>query len=124
MSYADLSDAWSDDGQTALILAARNGHLVVVEALLRAGADPNHAMSDGRTALILAAEHGHLPVVEALLRAGADPNVETISSETESKTYGTAEELDEFLDNLLARGDRLKQEIAEIGERIRKGVSA
>lgn len=122
MSHADLSDAWSDEGQTALILAARNGHLEVVEALLKAGADPDHATADGRTALIMAAEGGHATVVESLLRAGADPNLATVSMGNE--TYGTAEELDAFLDGLLARGDQLKQEIADIGERIRRSVLA
>jgi cytohesin len=122
MSHAEPSDARHDDGSTALILAAQNGHLAVVEALLKAGADAARATTDGRTALHLAAQNGHTAVVEALLKAGADPNSATSSESDE--TYGTAEELDAFLDRLLERGDQLKKEIEEVAARIHQGVPA
>ena len=41
-----------DDGTTALMLAAQNGHAAVVTVLLKQGADPNQAnFIDGGTAL-------------------------------------------------------------------------
>jgi len=66
-----------DPSTSALRIAAENGHLAVVEALLAAGADVNE-VDDERVAtpLRIAAEHGHAGVVRALLAAGADANEE------------------------------------------------
>jgi TusA-related sulfurtransferase len=60
----------------ALQLAAKGGHLEVVERLLAAKAAINagNAWSKGRTALQAAAEGGHLEVVERLIAAKADIN--------------------------------------------------
>jgi ankyrin repeat protein len=52
--------------------AARQGHLDIVERLLRAGAQVNARTQLG-CALPAAAEAGHLAIVERLLSAGADP---------------------------------------------------
>lgn len=64
----DASDA---GGHTALLLAAREGQLELVQLLLRAGARP-----DGRdgpmTPLGAASIRGHTPVIQLLLRSGAD----------------------------------------------------
>lgn len=60
----------------ALIAAAEDGDLVVVEDLLAQGADVHATDSRGRTALIAAAYGDHLQVAEALIRAGADVNVQ------------------------------------------------
>lgn len=64
-------NAKNKDGVTALLLAAQNGHLEVVNVLLEAKADPNIADADGDTALLLAVESGAAEVVQALLKAGA-----------------------------------------------------
>ena len=49
---------------TALMLAAHNGHLKVVDLLLAYGADVNARAADNWTALMQAAHGGHLQVVE------------------------------------------------------------
>jgi hypothetical protein len=77
-------------GQTALMWAAVEGHLPIVDALLRAGADPNlksraseltkrSARADfpsgGFTALMWAARDGQEAMVRRLIEAGADVNL-------------------------------------------------
>ncbi len=58
-----------------LFLAAFDGDLAKVNALLAAGADPNAKTTDnGATALMMASLEGHTEVVNALLAAKADPN--------------------------------------------------
>ena len=59
-------------GDTALILAARNGHDLCAHALLEAGPDPNKADMNGSTALMYAARYGHDLCASALLEAGSD----------------------------------------------------
>jgi hypothetical protein len=58
---------------TGLTIASSKGHIQIVQALLKVGADPNKVDNRGFTALMGAAYHGHLNVVQALLKAGADP---------------------------------------------------
>lgn len=72
-SLANIETA-ANDGSTPLYIAAQNGHLEVVIALLQAGADINQPANDGKTPLYIAAENGHLDMVQALLAAGADIN--------------------------------------------------
>lgn len=62
-------------GRTALLIAAREGHRDVAQALLTAGAEVD-ARSEGMnvTPLMAAAQRGDLPFVRLLLEAGADPN--------------------------------------------------
>ena len=62
-------NAVDKDDNTALILAAREGHIVVVKALLSAeGINVNAAnQNNGFTALLWAAHNGHIEVVHALL---------------------------------------------------------
>lgn len=57
-------------GRTALLWAAQNGRLGVVQCLLSNGASIKEQSQYGRTALLLAAEFGHLEVVEWLLKEG------------------------------------------------------
>ena len=73
-------DAIDSEHQTALMAAATEGDLDVVEALLQAGADASHCNEEGTTVLMDAL--GHLDVMAALLTAGADIDAEDSDGET------------------------------------------
>jgi ankyrin repeat protein len=69
---ADANAVDGSHGRTALSWGSRNGHLKVVQELLKAGADVEKGSNKGSTPLIFAAENGHLDIVEELLLAGVD----------------------------------------------------
>ncbi len=58
---------------TPLMLAAREGHAALVEALIREGASVNLRNAQGQTALDLARAKRHAAIVDGLIRAGARP---------------------------------------------------
>jgi len=63
-------------GMTPLLLAAREGHLDSVKALLDAGADVNQASAGDRTSpLLIATINGQFDLATILLENGADPNL-------------------------------------------------
>lgn len=64
-------DARAPNGQTALMLAARNGNLGFVRQLIDADADMDLADSDGKTAIGMAKAAGHQEVVDYLRSVGA-----------------------------------------------------
>jgi len=70
-SGADI-DARDGNGQTALMLAAREGHAKVVEWLVDHGAALNHTAKYGLSALMLAVIGDRTDVVRILTAAGAD----------------------------------------------------
>jgi hypothetical protein len=59
-------------GETALILAARNGRLEVTELLLERGADPMRATRSGSTAQDVAHTYGHGHVEQFIKRFRAE----------------------------------------------------
>jgi ankyrin repeat protein len=61
-----------EHGQTALMLAAIEGHGHVVEWLVEHGAMLDHTAKYGLSALMLAVLNGHAEVVRILVRAGAN----------------------------------------------------
>jgi len=63
-------------GMTALLYAARQGHMAAVTALIEAGASPNVVAAGDKTSPILVATtNGHFDVAKYLLDHGADPNL-------------------------------------------------
>ncbi|KAF9762898.1 hypothetical protein IL306_003291 [Fusarium sp. DS 682] len=70
------------NGDTALILAAKYGHRIMVELLLRYGAKTNVRNATGDTALAAAAHKGHAPVVYRLIHLGADMEVRNNNDNT------------------------------------------
>ncbi|NXK17138.1 AKD1B protein, partial [Arenaria interpres] len=65
------------DGNTALHLAAKNGHSEVVEILLEQWEEINDFNENGETPFYLSVEGGHEKCAELLLEAGSDINVLT-----------------------------------------------
>lgn len=67
-------DTVDEQGNTLLILAARDGHLDTVDALLKFRPKVGHRNAAGDSALMLAALKGHAEVADRLLGAGAPVN--------------------------------------------------
>jgi ankyrin repeat protein len=71
-------NARNRDGRAAILLAARDGRLNIIDALLAHGAavdrESQGRYEDGKTALMFAAQRGHASVVQRLLDAGARVN--------------------------------------------------
>jgi ankyrin repeat protein len=76
---------------TPLMLAARQGHGGVVEALLEGGADPTDATDNGTTVLMFAAASGDVASVEAIAKRKVDLNArETVRGLTASMFAASA----------------------------------
>lgn len=67
----------TDNGQPLLTVAVLNGHVAIVETLLKGGALVDAVDRDSYTALIRAAERGDVDVVDVLLKRNAKPNAQT-----------------------------------------------
>ena len=75
-SSSALADEGDAHGVAALSLAAWQGHVHVVDYLLRRGADPNRRDDYGVAAIHKAVGHGHLRCALRILGdGGADPNL-------------------------------------------------
>ena len=80
-SYGDL--VGSKGGNTALLLAVRDGQTAAVNALLMGGAKINHASAgDSTTPLLMAAINGRFDLAKLLLDRGADPKLASTANAT------------------------------------------
>jgi uncharacterized protein len=76
MFFEETPGLSSKGGLTALLHAARQGHLTTVTALLDGGAEINAVSAgDGTSALLMAAINGQFDTAMLLLDRGADPNL-------------------------------------------------
>lgn len=67
-------------GMTALLYAAREGHMNAVHALVEAGADVNMISAGDRISpMLMAILNGHFDIGKYLLDHGADPNLANLS---------------------------------------------
>jgi ankyrin repeat protein len=66
-----------DEGWSAAMRAAQNGHAACLAFLLDHGADANARSPIGWTALLAAAQHGRFECAKLLLDRGVDPNVQS-----------------------------------------------
>ena len=80
----DAGSAWAPlaERPSPLFVAAANGHLGVVKALLKHEPWLDWRCCDSFTPLGTAAANGHQRIVELLLEAGADPSVATEGGKT------------------------------------------
>jgi ankyrin repeat protein len=69
-------------GMTALLFAAREGHMETARALVEGGVDVNQMSADGFSPLVMAIANGHLELAKFLLDKGADPNKVSVSGLT------------------------------------------
>ncbi len=78
----DINVHASFGGPTALIVAARFGHVAIVEVLLERGAEVNAEDDYGQTALYFAKKNSKIKVVELLEAAGGtSPPVEKVDAQ-------------------------------------------
>ena len=80
------------DHETPLHVAAKQGHMEVIQCLIQCGADVNVKDNDDWTPLHYAYENGHLQIVQVLIENGADVNAET--SGKESLLFWVFDEID------------------------------
>ncbi len=103
MQATDVNLAYKN-GQTRLMLAAQDGDLTAVQALLSNGADVNVADEDGWTALMYASQKGHLTTVQALLGVSGI-NIDAQKSNGATALYVAAHEgKDDIVKALINRG--------------------
>ncbi|KAM4772606.1 kinase D-interacting substrate of 220 kDa [Rhinophrynus dorsalis] len=96
-------DERNENGQTALMLAAEQGNLEIVQELLRKRANCNLEDVDNWTALISAAKEGHLEIVRELLNYNANLEHRDMGGWT-ALMWASYKGCTEVVDLLLAKG--------------------
>ncbi|HLJ49009.1 MAG TPA: ankyrin repeat domain-containing protein [Bryobacteraceae bacterium] len=69
-------------GMTALLYAAREGHMDAVKSLVETGADVNEVSGDKISPMVMAIMNGHFDIGKYLLDHGADPNLVSMAGLT------------------------------------------
>jgi len=90
-------------GWTPLAYAATNGQTDVVRYLLDVGANINAASANGTTPLMMAVRGGHIGTVDLLLAKGADPNLRNQNDAT-ALAWATRGGFDSIEKSLLKQG--------------------
>src|SRR5918999_3203176 len=104
-----------EEGHTALMCAALEGHTETVKALLRKGADVNAKDATGRTALMFAVVNLHDETVKVLLEHGADVNARADDGATPLMLAATCGD-PEIVQALLNRGADLNGSFVQTGK--------
>jgi hypothetical protein len=114
-------------GETALIIAAKNGSFRFVSILLAAGANPDLRANNGYTALMWALYYNHRHCVHALLAARADPNVADNAGRT-AIWHALFAEDEAYLKTLIQHGASLElpnnEGLTLLAEAIKRGKLA
>jgi ankyrin repeat protein len=77
-----LANIQNMQGSFPLFMAAENGHHLIVELLINAGADINRNSENEWSALSGAASYGHINVLRLLIEEGANVNIEEVGGRT------------------------------------------
>jgi ankyrin repeat protein len=78
-AYLDLQNY---KGETALMIAAKNGNEIILEQLLESGANPNLQNYMGKTALMLAIMYEKFDIAELIIMSVVDLNIQDNDEET------------------------------------------
>ncbi len=100
---ADPNSTETWNGQSALMWAAAEGHVSVVQTLIAHGADIAARSNSGTTPLLFAARKGSMDAVRALLAAGSDVNEQRPDAAT-SLLVAVINGHEDLVDLLLDRG--------------------
>jgi len=72
---ANLPVIRNKEGETLLMVSAREGHDEIVKTLVLQGADANAKSKKGHSAMTYSSRYGHLSIVQYLLNHGAEVNI-------------------------------------------------
>jgi len=109
---ADPNIVGTSTQQTPLFIAADNGYSQVVQALVDAKADLNHASIYGETALIRAAGRCNEEVARVLIKAGADTTLRT-NEGGDALVFATNVRCQKVIEMLLTAGAQFKDYVLE-----------
>jgi uncharacterized protein len=89
---------------TPLFMASQLGHATVIDALLKAGADPKGTTSNGTTALMAASASGKADAVKLLIDRGADVNAKETARGQSALMFAAASNRVDAMKVLIAAG--------------------